>query len=70
MSVLIALALAAHAADYDCDGYDDLVVGVPAEDAVQIFFGGPSGIATRDAWRPVTHALVPGDGDLLSLIHI
>jgi hypothetical protein len=52
MSLL--LVLAAHASDYNCDGYDDLVVGVPAEDAVHILFGGASGISTSDHWRPVT----------------
>lgn len=60
MSLLLSLALAAHASDYNCDGYDDLVVGVPAEDAIQIFFGGASGIATSDQWRPVTHSTIGG----------
>lgn len=60
MTLLLSLALAARASDYNCDGYDDLAVGVPAEDAIQIFFGGASGIATSDQWRPVTSSLIGG----------
>jgi hypothetical protein len=63
MSVLLTLALAARASDYNCDGYDDLVVGVPAEDAIQIFFGSASGLTTSDQWRPVTSSWIGGTAD-------
>ncbi|MGH1349157.1 MAG: FG-GAP-like repeat-containing protein [Nannocystales bacterium] len=44
--------------DFDCDGYDDLVVGVPREDlsgganagAVHVLYGSSAGVSTVDDW--------------------
>lgn len=43
--------------DFNCDGYDDLAVGVPWEDsdvthsgAVNVFYGGVSGLSTAELW--------------------
>lgn len=60
--------------DFDCDGYDDLVVGVPREDlnagadagAVHILYGSSGGVSTVDDWwhegiAGVNGAVEPGD---------
>ncbi len=44
--------------DFNCDGYDDLVIGVPREDlnagadagAVHVFYGSSGGVSTVDDW--------------------
>lgn len=60
--------------DFDCDGYDDLVVGVPREDlsagadagAVHVLYGSSGGVSTVDDWwhegiAGVNGAVEPGD---------
>lgn len=65
------------AADFDNDGYGDLAIGIPGEDdagavdvgAVQIVYGGPSGLTTRDQlWVQGAGSIPngnPENGDLL-----
>lgn len=60
--------------DFDCDGYDDLVIGVPREGvgsnsdagAVQVLFGSAGGVSTvDDLWRQGAGGVngVPESGD-------
>ncbi len=54
--------------DFDADGYADLAVGIPDEDlggredagAVQIIYGGPGGLTTRDQLWHQNTAGIPG----------
>ena len=57
--------------DFDADGYADLAIGVPGEDvgpvqdagAVQVIYGGPGGLTTRNQfWNQDTPG-VPGAGE-------
>ena len=52
MFLLLSLVSTASAGDYNCDGYDDLVVGVPGEGAedlgaLQVFYGSGAGPNTE-----------------------
>lgn len=47
-----------QAGDFDCDGYDDLAIGIPQEDlnagadggAVNVIYGSPGGLSSVDDW--------------------
>jgi hypothetical protein len=72
---LLALSMlfpSARAADYDGDGYDDLVVGVPGEDgedgAIELILGSPSGlVVTGDAFitQDTSGVIGPNAGSLV-----